>query len=341
MQNPVAVRNIKSAIKQSDALSKEPAVGADSKSIYYGFFMVPDFPLLAFSSAIEPLRMANRLSNQVLYQWSLFSIDDAAVMASNGMYFAPTATVNNAENVDTLFVISGIDAHRYCDQALLNWLRKLSRRGITLGALSIASVILAKAGLLDGYRCTIHWENLDSFMEEFPALKVSPELFEIDRKRITCSGGTAALDMMLYLIRSHHGSELAAAVAEQCIHPQIRDAHERQRMTLRTRLNIAHPKLLQVLDIMQAHLEEPIDCRELANQIGLTLRQLERLFQQYLHTTPKRYYLELRLQQARNFLQQTTLPVSAIAHACGFSSASYFANCYRQHFTKTPRQERS
>jgi len=223
---------------------------------------------------------------------------------------------------------------------VFSWLRRLDRKGINIGALCTGSHVLARAGLLEGYRCTIHWENITGFIEEFPGIEITNELFEIDRNRFTCSGGTAALDMMLNLIGRQHGHELAAAVSEQFIHERIRDEHDHQRMALTARLGVRHPKLIQVIKLMEQHLEEPLDRAALAQRVRLSTRQLERLFGKYLGRSPARYYLELRLNRARLLLLQTNMSVIDVALACGFVSASHFSKCYRDFFGKTPRKER-
>ena len=199
---------------------------------------------------------------------------------------------------------------------------------------------MAKAGILEGYRCTIHWENLPSFCEDFPEIDVTTELFEIDRSRFTCSGGTAAIDLMLHLISRQYGHELAAQVADQFMHERIRDQHDHQRMSLPARLGVRHPKLLSVIALMEENLEEPLGRTELAENAGLSTRQLERLFRKYLNRSPARYYLELRLNKARLLLLQTNMSVIDVALACGFVSASHFSKCYRDFFGRTPRKER-
>jgi transcriptional regulator GlxA family with amidase domain len=217
----------------------------------------------------------------------------------------------------------------------------MGRRGLDIGAMCTGSHILARAGLLDGHRCTIHWENLASFVEDFPDVEVTAELFEIDRHRFTCSGGTAAIDLMLNVISRQHGHELAAAVADQLMHERIRDEHDHQRMSLPARLGVRHPKLLSVIELMEQNLEEPMSRAELAGRAGLSTRQLERLFRKYLSRSPARYYLELRLHKARLLLLQTNMSVIDVALACGFVSASHFSKCYRDFFGRTPRKERN
>jgi transcriptional regulator GlxA family with amidase domain len=233
---------------------------------------------------------------------------------------------------------SGIDGHLYEDRNVFAQLRKFDRKGADVGALCTGSHILARAGLLDGYRCTIHWENLRGFAESFPHIEATSELFEIDRNRFTCSGGTASLDMMLNMIARQHGHELAANVSDQFIHERIRDEHDQQRMALPARLGVRHPKLMSG---HQADGGEPggaARSRRTGESAGLSSRQLERLFRKYLNRSPARYYVELRLNRARLLLLQTNMPVIDVALACGFVSASHFSKCYRDFFGKTPRR---
>ncbi len=306
----------------------------------FGFLLLPEFSMLAFTSAVEPLRSANRLSGRSLYAWRLISRDGGAVASSGGIQvLAPTA-FDRVERLPNLLVVTGLNAHLFDDGAIMAWLRRLERQGCRLGALTTGSYVLARAGLLDGYRCTIHWENLAGFREAYPALEVTAEVYEIDRNRMTCSGGTAALDLMLSLIARDHGRDLATAVAEQFIHERIRDQREPQRMALRNRLGITQPRLLKAIGLMEENLEEPLPRARLARRAGVSSRQLERLFGKYLQQTPTRYYLELRLTRARSLLGQTAMSVLEVALACGFVSASHFSKSYRDFFDKTPREER-
>lgn len=305
-----------------------------------GFILTQNFTLISFTSAIEPLRLANRLSGQELYRWKLTSADGRPVTASSGVVLHPDGDLDSANDCHAVILCGGVDVHRVDDKALLAWLRRADRRGLDIGAICTGSHLLARAGLLEGHRCTIHWENLAGFVEDFPEIDVTTELFEIDRKRFTCSGGTAAIDMMLNVITMQHGHELAAAVADQFMHERIRDQHDHQRMSLPARLGVRHPKLLAVIDLMEKNLEEPLARSELARSAGLSTRQLERLFRRYLNRSPARYYLELRLNKARLLLLQTNMSVIDVALACGFVSASHFSKCYRDFFGRTPRKER-
>ena len=307
----------------------------------YGFILIPDFSMIAFTSAVEPLRLANRVSGKTLYNGSLFSLDGGSVTASNGVTVNVDGSLADAENLHTVVICAGLDVHLHCDKGLMNRLRHMASHGTAIGGLCTATHIMAKAGLLDGHSCTIHWQNLIALTEEFPDLEITSELFEIDRHRFTCAGGTAALDMMLNWISLFRGSKVAADVADEMMHHRIRDGHESQRMELRSRLGIAHPKLLTVVALMEENLEEPLSCAGLARQVGLSTRQLERLFRKYFNNVPTRYYLELRLNRARFLLHQTSLPVLSIALAAGFVSASHFSKCYHEYFKHTPSQERN
>ncbi|MEO1191288.1 MAG: GlxA family transcriptional regulator [Pseudomonadota bacterium] len=306
----------------------------------FGFLLLPEYSTMSLSSMLEPLRAANRLSQRSLYDWTILTEDGQPIEASSAVTIMADQALDEAGRLDVLVVIAGLHPQNYCDKPLMAVLRRLARQGCRLGALSTGSYVLARAGLLDGYRCTIHWEHIAGFQEAFPDLDVTDELFEIDRNRFTCSGGTAAIDLVLSLVAADHGRDLATAVAEQFIHERIRDRHDPQRMALRARVGVSHPKLLKVIELMEASLEEPLLRSDLAKRTGLSTRQLERLFRKYLGRTPTRYYLELRLQKARSLLMQTSMSVLDVALACGFVSASHFSKCYREYYAKTPRQER-
>ena len=305
-----------------------------------GFLLLPNFSLIAFTSAVEPLRLANRVRGHQLYEWRLYSVDGAPVASSNGARVMVDGAISNDAEIDMAIVCTGIDVHLVGNHATVSWLRRLERRGVAIGAVCTGTHVLARAGLLKNHRCTIHWENLVGFAEEFPELEVTAQIFEIDRNRYTCAGGTAAIDMMLELIAEQHGPDLAGDVAEQIIHERIRDHSEHQRLSLPGRLGVRHPKLLSIIGTMENNLEEPLGRADLAARAGLSTRQLERLFRKYLHRSPARYYLEMRLHRARLLLLQTNMSVMNVALACGFVSASHFTKCYRAFFGRTPYRER-
>ena len=310
------------------------------------FLLIPDFSMIAFTSAIEPLRIANRLSGRPLYCWRLVSRDGQPVAASNGIAIQVDAAIGASGPppsgpLPAVVLCGGLGSERYNNKEVFAWLRRWDRRGAQVGALCTGAHVLARVGLLDQHRCTIHWENLPGFVEAFPEIEVSSDLYEIDRNRFTCSGGTAALDLMLHRIALAHGDELATKVSEQCIVDRIRGPHDRQRLPLRLRLGVHHPKLIRAVEVMESNIEEPLGQEELARRVDLSRRQLERLFRRHLGRTPAPFYLETRLERARHLLFQTDLPIMSVACATGFVSASHFTTCYRQMFGKTPRAERT
>ena len=310
-----------------------------------GLFMVPSFSMIAFASAIEPLRLANRLSDKALYEWMLISGDGGPVAASNGISVNPHLAMSEVDGagkpeVPTLILVSGVGAEVYDEPDTFAWLRRLDRRGADIGALCTGAHVLARAGLLEGRVCTLHWENIPSFRETYPDIEVTDDLFEIDGNRFTCSGGTAALDLMLHLIRAEHGDELATRVSEECILDHVRGGREHQRMPLAVRLGVDNRKLIDSIHLMETHLEEPLAQEALAAAVGISRRQLERLFRRHVGRPPNRYYMQLRLDRARRLLLQTDMAVVDVAMACGFVSASHFAKCYRRLYGVTPRQSR-
>ncbi|NKC14620.1 MAG: helix-turn-helix domain-containing protein [Gammaproteobacteria bacterium] len=316
------------------------AAGRSPSPYRVGFILVPRFSMLAFSSGLEPLRMANRLADRPLYEWCLIGESKDDVEASNGLKLTPDTVFDEARDLHLLLVCGGVDIQQVADKALIGFLQRAAQRGLALGALCTGTYILAKSTVLDGYRCTIHWENLASMREAFPQVVLTTEVFEIDRDRLTSSGGSAPLDMMLHVIAGHHGQELANAISEVFICERIRGRHDRQRIPLRTRLGTSQPKLMEAVALMEANIEEPMSLDELAHHASLSRRQLERLFQKHLGCVPTRYYLELRLQRARQLLLQTSMSIVDVAFACGFVSAPHFSKCYRDFFSIPPRDER-
>ena len=316
----------------------------------FGFLLVPKFAMMAFTAAVEPLRAANLLSGKELYDWRVITRDGRPMPSSNRIQLLPDASIETvaetlppgapAGRLSCVVVCGGQDGQLYRDKAVFAWLRRMARQGAQIGALSDGSYILARAGLLDGHRCTIHWSCLPGFIETFPEIEASSEIYRIDRNRFTASGGTASLDLMLHMIEADHGRDLAIAVAEQFLHERIRSDLDRQRMPLRLRLGLSHPKILEVVGLMEEHLEEPLSCVELSGRSGISTRQMERLFRKYLKRTPQRYYLELRLERAQRLLTQSSLPVMEVALACGFVSPSHFAKCYREQYNQVPKSTR-
>ncbi len=292
--------------------------------------------MISFAAAIEPLRLANRMAGQRLYDWRIIGEAADFAMCSNGARIALDAGLGETGREDTILVCGGLDIVRAGTRAILAWLRREARRGARIGAVCTGAWTLAEAGLLNGRRATIHWENQDGFAEKFPDILLIRTVFVEDGNRLTAAGGTAAIDLMLHEIARDHGSALANRVADQMIHTSIRGTDDQQRLSIPTRIGARHPRLAQVIARMEANIEEPLSPTRLALDAGMSPRQLERLFARYVGRTPKRYYMELRLERARNLLVQTEMSVMEVALACGFASASHFSKCYRTTFGNSP-----
>src|SRR5699024_121762 len=318
--------------------AQPPALAESAECI--SFLLVPDFSMLAFMASVCPLRLANHMTGKQLFAWQVLSLDGEPVTASNGMTVVADAAYDRVEQLPMLFVCASFDPERFADRHLLTWLRRMAAYKTVLGAIDSGCYLLARARLLDGYRVTLHWESVAPFSEAFPDIQVTQELFEIDRNRLTCAGGTAALDMMLNMIARRHNQKLAVAVSEQFIQDRIRDHSDHQRMQLCTRLGVYNAHVLRVVERMENNIARPLSATRLARDTGISLRQLERLFTSQLDDTPQSYYLKLRLNHARQLLRHTDMQVIAVALACGFGSAAPFSRAYKTHFGRTPRQDR-
>ncbi len=284
--------------------------------------------------------MANSISGQLAYEWVITSLDGQPVSASNGLSLSPTVGLDQIGRPDIVFVCGGRNVRDAVTPTLLAALRRLSEQGTGLGALCTGGYALARAGLLDRCRATIHWENVSALREEFPRIIISDQVFTIDRNRYTASGGVAPLDLMLNLIETKLGSKVSQLVSEQFIVDRIRSDKDRQYVPLRAQVGVSHQSLIKVAELMEANVERPVSLERIAQETGLSRRQIERLFKRHLNCVPKRYYLELRLKRARELLLQTAMPIMDITTACGFQSPPHFSKCYRKQFGYPPSVER-
>lgn len=305
---------------------RDPAAGTRIVT----FLLVDGLSMMSLASAIEPLRSLNRLIDRQAWSWRLASLDGRVVAASNGIPL-PTEPADTAiKGADYLFVCGGLRIKSLDERRYLSILRKAARAGTAIGALSTGTYLLARAGLLDGCRSTIHWENRPAFQEEFPDLVCTDKLYEIDRDRLTCSGGTAAMDLMLHLIIERHGADLARRVANQFHHDRIRDARDRQSGGRQERMASLPPPLRMAVSLMQRHVEDTISIAEIARRTGKSPRQLERLFLRYLDVSPARYYVSLRIDHARELLLYSDRPILEVAIAAGFTSTSHFSQWFKR-----------
>ena len=296
--------------------------------------------MLPFTGLIEPMRAANLFGREELYSWKLVSVDGNDVTANNGITINVSTAIDESFPCDMFFVCGASNIKDFGDEKVLLRLKRLAAQNIVMGSVSAGSFLLAKAGLLDNYRCTIHWENLPVFRELYPRANSTYGIYEFDRNRVTCSGGVAGLDMMLKIIDSKHGNNLSQQISVWYQHDRLRTSNDQQQMADRLDLIRQAPKLASAITIMQNNIEEPVSPTNIAHECSLSLRQLERLFKKHRESTPQKYYMKIRLNHARQLLINTSLSGLDIALATGFTSQSHFTKSYREIFNKTPNQDR-
>ncbi|THH35176.1 GlxA family transcriptional regulator [Aliishimia ponticola] len=307
---------------------------------HFVFTLIENHTHLTLSCATEPLRIANMISGETLYSWSYASQNGETARASNDTISLVQHGFDTVPRCDRLFVIPGLDMDKHITPGLLACLRRAKRDGVRVAALCSGAWILAEAGFLSGMRAAIHWEYHDAFLERFPDVELVPSVFVADEKHMTASGGTATADLMLHLIEQDHGYDLSIAVSDMMVYVGAREGSAAQRISLQARSGMRNPHMAKAIRIMQDALEDPITPTQIADQIGISVRQLERLFGRYFNTSPKRYYTELRLDRARHLLLQTEMSISEVAIASGFQSVGHFSRLYRKAFDTSPSAQR-
>lgn len=306
---------------------------------HYHFLLVPDYTHLAFSCAIEPLRLANLLSGQNLYRWTLMAENGHSQTCSTGTTILVDEGFEPLESGDQLIVVAGANVPRHTTAAVVDYVRRQSRHGVRLGAVCSASYVLAKAGLLDGKSCAIHWAYHDILSEEFPTVRLRRSVYVSDESIVSASGGPAAADLMLHMIAEAHGYDLAGQIADQMVYNAVRSGVSEQRLSFSARFGMRNHKIVRAFRIMESHVEDRVKTTEIAGELGITVRQLQRLFNRFVGKSPARVYSEIRLDKARNLLLQTDMSVTEVSVACGFGSTSNFSKSYREYFGHSPNSE--
>jgi AraC family transcriptional regulator, glycine betaine-responsive activator len=311
-----------------------------NNALRIGFLLLDNYSMIAFANMVEVLRMVNYVTGENLYQWNITGLVGHHSCASNGLQIQHTCVLSHMLNMDIVFICGGFQLYKEVTPSLKNFLYRLDQRKIGLGGLCTGAYVLAKAELLDGFRASMHWENTLVAQEEFPLVQFNPHIFTIDRNRFTCSGGLAAIDLALQLVKIHYPN-VTKKVCEQFIVHQIRESDDLQHQPLSQHRKKLDLKIQNVLCLMENNINEPLTINEIAQHIQLPTRTLERIFQLHLHQTPKEYYLKLRLTHAQNLLKQSSMTISNIALACGFSNASSFTKAYKAYFSYSPKTERN
>ncbi|WP_170765062.1 GlxA family transcriptional regulator [Ruegeria lacuscaerulensis] len=316
------------------AASYRVVYNGPAKEIY--FLLLPKLTMLAFSAAVEPLRIANQVTNKELYKWFLITEDGNPVTCSNGIEITPDFALQNLPRSSRLFVCSGIEPAESTNPKVLSWISRQRTFGCDLGGICTGAFALAKAGVLSGKRFTLHWENHPAFVEHFVDLEPSANLYEIDNELMTCGGGNAATDMMLDMIESDFGNDLAVIVSDMCIHFRSNNSKTLQKSAFSVALGSRNQYLINAMQIMHENLEEPLDISEIAEAVQISRRQLERLFQKYVEISPVQFYIELRVARAYALLSETEMTVAEIAAATGFSSATQLTVRFKKRYGGAP-----
>ncbi len=307
----------------------------------FGFLLLPNFSLIALGSAVDPLRLANGVLKRKAYEFLTIGLSSEPVVSSDGIRLVPDTTLENAGRFEAVFVVGPNPIPRHGLSEVTAWLKRVAASGAALGGIDTGSYFLAKAGLLNGYRCTIHWEDRDVLLEQFPQMEVTNHVIEIDRDRYTCSGGVSPLDLITTLLSRPPGNRVLAEEVADLLVAERRAPDESQHIPLKSRLAGIHPKVVEAIELMQSNMEEPLKLEEIARYVGLSRRRMERLFARQLGLSPRRQYLQLRLKAARTTMLRTNRPLRDVALAHGFVAMSHFVASYRQAFGLPPMKERS
>lgn len=300
------------------------------------FMLMPGFSAMAFFSALEPLRIANRLANHQLFSWTIHAPAADLALASNGIQIRCDSAVPDAP--ETLIVCAGFNPLDHVGVGLLDKVRRSWRSGCQIGAIDTGAFILAEAGILGQETITLHWEAADEFRRRYPNIPVSSELYERHARLFTCAGGTAAMDLMLDTIAASHGIALANAVSDQLIHDRIRPPTAPQRTSSAEQARGAGPVVQRLIAGMERGITFASSLEAIIANEAVSRRQVERLFVSRMGMTPGRYYRELRIRHAIELMRNARIPVHEAAVASGFSSQPVFSRACRQHFGKSPRE---
>ncbi len=309
--------------------------------IIFSFLLLPGFTALPMSSAVEPLFACNRLEGEECYRVEYLSWDGSPVVSSSGL----TCSVNKPLKEympNSILILCGCSPSEHtADKLLIDWLKVNSRYFSALGGIASGGYLLAEAGLLRGRKASIHWWGIQQLQQQFPNVMISNDVFSLDSDRFTCKGGTAALDMMLMLIGRQQGAEMGEALAQYFVRERVGGDKSSSRKLLSEHEREEQPKLAEAIVLMEANIEEPLTADDIARHVGISRRQLERLFKKYLDSVPSRYYLQIRLDHGRRLLHNRSVSIADIALTCGFSSGAHFSTAYRNLYGLAPSEERN
>jgi AraC family carnitine catabolism transcriptional activator len=330
-------RLLKSVMMMANFYQSRPGVAVRKVA----FLLLPEFSQLGIAAATEPLFVANWLAQRPVFEWKIISGDGQPVRASNGRLTGVEGDLDAALDCRSVFVLASFDPQRHLrERRVLGWLKRLAKFGVEIGGIENGTLVLAEAGLLNGHEVAVHWDNAIGFQEHYPKTRAVTQLYARSGGRITCAGASAILDLMIAWIGWHADTDLAGEVAEHLLLGRHRPAHTLQRSAARPQPSNSDAAVARAQAIMQAHIEEPLPCREVARRAGLSLRQLERRFKDELRCSLSQQYRQIRMAKAHQLLQQTQLSVTDVALSCGFSTPEYFCRSYRAVFGCSPSSDR-
>lgn len=306
-----------------------------------GFLLLPRFSLIAFASASETLRIANRLLGRRFYHWWITGLGNRPVLSSSGVEITPDFGLEAAPFGDMTMVVASFDPERHFDEALDRWLRAAGRSETLLAGVDTGAQVLARAGLLDNRDATAHWEALNVLNERYPTTRFRQAVFVRERRRCTAAGGTSCIDLMLNIVEEQHGAPFANSVADQMVYRRNRHGSDAPRSTVASRLGTGNRRVILAVNLMEKRLENPLSTAEIAAEVNISLRELERTFHQHLRTSPGRFYRQLRLEKASALLEDTSLSVTEVALACGFGSLASFSRSFKAHYGESATTFRS
>ncbi len=311
------------------------------QSLVFGFVVVPNFSLIALSACVDPLRIANGVLGRPTYRSVLLSLEGGLVASSDGIQVMTQHSLAEAPPLDVVFVIGPNPIPRRGLRTLTLWLKKMAAQGLPLGGIDTGAYLMAQAGLLNGYRCTIHWEDHEALAEQFPQVIVTQHFFEVDRDRYTCSGGVAPLDLMTYLLTQSPGNRQLANEVANLLVVERRGLTDIQTVSIIHQGRVTHPAAVEALRLMEANISEPLTIPEIAQFTGIALRSLQRLFSQQFAKSAERIYLDIRLSHARILVQRSDKPLREIALQTGFASQSHLTAHYTPRFGAPPQKDRT
>ncbi len=318
----------------------QAASDRDRKFVRIGLFVSRGCPLAPLSMVLETLRLANGTLRRQAFEAVIISRDGADRASSCGLPVRVDHSVDNCPQLDVVLVCTGEGSSMIDHVSVLRWLRAVYRHGSKVGGISGGAFVLARAGLLSGRSCAIHWAGAVALAEAYRDVHVSGEIFVMDGRIITCAGGISTLDLMLHLIETFEGRATARRVADDLIYPSIRRGHEPARIELHRRTGSTNAVVLGSIEMMESHVEDPITLARISEGAGISIRHLERLFARSFGVSPSKYYMRLRLNEARGLLIQTEIPLAEVALRCGFHNSSHFARRYRDVYGILPSDER-